>query len=79
MGIRHQRLQRMAVLFHAVFPRVLRSENLVMFLHGGGPGKIKTQENVDANCSIGIAWSDDLVTWDWPGKGEDDPGADLHN
>ncbi|MHC4539331.1 MAG: sialidase family protein [Planctomycetota bacterium] len=40
----------------------------VMFFHGGGPGKKKTQDNVDANCSIGVAWSSDLVSWDWPGK-----------
>ena len=29
---------------------------------------VVTQDNVDANCHIGIAWSDDLVTWNWPGK-----------
>jgi len=40
----------------------------IMFFHAGGPGKIKTQDNVDANCSIGIAWSDDLKEWEWPGK-----------
>lgn len=40
----------------------------VMFFHGGGPGKNKTQDNVDANCSLGIAWSDDLKNWDWPVK-----------
>ena len=40
----------------------------VMFFHGGGPGTKKTQDNVDANCSIGIAWSDDLKGWSWPGK-----------
>jgi len=39
-----------------------------MFYHGGGPGKKKTQDNVDANCSLGIAWSGDLKTWNWPGK-----------
>ncbi len=39
----------------------------IMFFHAGGPGKIKTQDNVDANCSIGIAWSDDLKNWEWPG------------
>ena len=22
----------------------------------------------DKNCSIGIAWSDDLVKWEWPNK-----------
>lgn len=42
----------------------------LMFFHGGGPGKNKTQDNVDANCSLGIAWSDDLKTWDWPGKSQ---------
>jgi hypothetical protein len=40
----------------------------VMFFHAGGPGEIKTQDNVNANCSIGIAWSDDIKNWDWPGK-----------
>jgi hypothetical protein len=40
----------------------------VIFFHGGGPGKTKTQDNVDANCSLGIAWSDDLKEWDWPGR-----------
>jgi hypothetical protein len=40
----------------------------VMFFHGGGPGKRKTQENVDFNCSIGIAWSSNLTDWQWPGK-----------
>lgn len=38
----------------------------VMFFHGSGPGAQKTQDNVDANCSLGIAWSNDLRTWDWP-------------
>lgn len=40
----------------------------LMFFHGGGPGKEKTQDNVDAHCSIGVAWSSDLAHWDWPGK-----------
>ena len=34
--------------------------------HGSEPGKEKTPDNVHANCSIGIAWSDDLQNWDWP-------------
>lgn len=46
-------------------PRVGKA---LMFFHGGGPGKEKTQDNVDANCSVGIAWSDDLRTWHWPGR-----------
>ena len=40
----------------------------LMFFHGGGPGKKKTQENTYANCSIDIAWSGDLKTWRWPGQ-----------
>lgn len=44
-----------------------RVGKFLMFFHAGGPGKRKTQENVDANCSLGIAWSDDLQTWHWPG------------
>lgn len=41
-------------------------DKYVMFFHGGRPGKIKTQDNVDANCSLGIAWSEDLKRWKWP-------------
>ena len=39
----------------------------LMFFHGSGP---RTQEegDFDRNASIGIAWSDDLLNWDWPGK-----------
>jgi hypothetical protein len=40
----------------------------ILFFHGSGPGESKTQDNVDAYCCIGIAWSDDLKTWQWPGK-----------
>jgi hypothetical protein len=47
-------------------PRVGR---YLLFFHGGGPGEKRTQDNVDACCSLGIAWSDDLETWRWPGKG----------
>ena len=41
----------------------------VMFFHGSGPGKKRTQDNVDANCCLGIAWSEDLTNWTWLGKG----------
>lgn len=37
----------------------------VMVFHGN-PGKGEGV-NFTRNCSIGIAWSDDLKTWDWPG------------
>jgi len=40
----------------------------LMFFHGVGPGRTRTMDNTFANCSIGIAWSDDLVQWDWPCK-----------
>lgn len=40
----------------------------LLFFHGVGPGRTRTMDNAFANCSIGIAWSDDLVQWDWPGK-----------
>jgi hypothetical protein len=43
-------------------------DGLITLFHGGGPGKNKTQDNVDANCSLGIAWSDNLKDWNWPGK-----------
>lgn len=38
----------------------------LMFFHGSGPENEETM--FDNNASIGMAWSDDLVTWDWPGK-----------
>lgn len=34
----------------------------LMFYHAEPPGGFKKY------ASLGIAWSDDLVTWDWPGK-----------
>ncbi len=40
----------------------------VMVFHGGGPGRERSDANENANCHIGIAWSDDLKTWGWPGK-----------
>jgi len=38
-----------------------------MFFHGSGP-LTETQGDFDKNSSIGIAWSKDLIIWDWPGK-----------
>ncbi|MBC7565671.1 MAG: family 43 glycosylhydrolase [Pedobacter sp.] len=37
----------------------------VMFFHASGP-KTEEEGDFDKNASIGIAWSDDLSTWDWP-------------
>lgn len=39
----------------------------LMFFHGSGPLTEK-QGDFDKNASIGIAWSNDLINWDWPGK-----------
>ena len=41
----------------------------IMFFHGSGP-KSESEGDFDRNASIGIAWSDDLVVWDWPEKEE---------
>lgn len=40
----------------------------VMFFHGSGPEDERTM--FDNYCSLGIAWSDNLVDWAWPGKKE---------
>ncbi len=39
----------------------------VMFFHGSGP-KSEKEGDFDKNASIGISWSDDLLTWNWPRK-----------
>jgi hypothetical protein len=39
----------------------------VMFFHGSGP-LTEEQGDFDKNASIGIAWSDDLLTWNWPAQ-----------
>ena len=36
----------------------------LMFFHGSGPEDETTM--FDINASIGIAWSDNLLNWDWP-------------
>jgi hypothetical protein len=41
----------------------------LMFFHGSGP-LTEQQGDFDKNSSIGIAWSNDLYTWNWPGKYE---------
>ncbi len=38
----------------------------LMFFHGSGPEDERTM--FDNFASIGIAWSDDLKEWNWPGK-----------
>jgi len=39
----------------------------LLFFHGSGPST-EEQGDFDKNASLGIAWSKDLVHWDWPGK-----------
>lgn len=39
----------------------------LMFFHGSGPLTEK-QGDFDKNASIGIAWSKDLINWEWPAK-----------
>jgi len=38
----------------------------LLFFHGSGPEDERTM--FDTHASLGIAWSDDLKTWRWPGK-----------
>ncbi len=50
----------------------------VMFFHGSGPRK-EIEGDCYKNCSIGIAWSDDLKEWTWPGNtGTMPPPAGQH-
>ncbi len=49
-----------------VFLQTARGKFL-MFFHAGGPGKERTVDNEWANCSIAVAWRDDLTIWHWPG------------
>lgn len=39
----------------------------VMVFHGQGPSPQST-EIINSGTDLGIAWSDDLKTWEWPGK-----------
>jgi hypothetical protein len=39
----------------------------LMFFHGSGP-LTEREGDFDRNASIGIAWSHDLLHWQWPGK-----------
>ncbi len=39
----------------------------LMFFHGSGP-LTETQGDFDKNASIGLAWSNDLINWEWPQK-----------
>lgn len=49
----------------------LRSVNrlgkYIMFFHGSGP-RTENEGDFDKNSSIGLAWTENLSNWDWPGK-----------
>lgn len=40
----------------------------IMFFHGSSKEGAKPKYNAHNNASLGIAWSKDLKTWEWPGK-----------
>lgn len=42
-----------------------RFGNYIMFFHGSGP-LTEEQGDFDKNASIGIAWSNDMINWNWP-------------
>lgn len=46
--------------------RVPEVGKYVLFFHGSGPKDERTM--FDNYASLGIAWSDDLKHWDWPGR-----------
>ena len=39
----------------------------LLFFHGSGP-RTEHEGDFDRNVSVGLAWSDDLKTWNWPAK-----------
>ena len=41
----------------------------LLFFHGSGPRR-ESEGDFDRNASIGLAWSDDLENWSWPGCGQ---------
>ena len=47
--------------------RVPGVEKYLLFFHGSGPEDERTM--FDTHASIGLAWSDTLENWTWPGKG----------
>jgi hypothetical protein len=48
--------------------RVPRLGKYLMFFHGSRYAEENPQGGFDNFASIGLAWSDDLNQWDWPGK-----------
>lgn len=57
---------RLTAGYVADFRNVRGVGKYVLVCHSMGPGKKRTDANVQANCNIVIAWSDDLKTWHWP-------------
>lgn len=48
--------------------RVKGINKYIMFFHGSSEEGAKPHYNAHNNASLGIAWSEDLQTWEWPGK-----------
>jgi hypothetical protein len=52
----------------------LRSEprigKAIMFFHGSRWPEKDPRGGWATHVSLGLAWSDDLVTWQWPGKND---------
>jgi len=42
----------------------------LMFFHGSSIEGAKPKYNAHNNASLAIAWSNDLINWDWPGKSQ---------
>jgi hypothetical protein len=40
----------------------------LLFFHGSAYPETSPQGGFDNFVSLGIAWSDDLKVWSWPGK-----------
>jgi hypothetical protein len=41
---------------------------IVFHGQGDGRGPARNTEVINSRCNIAIAWSDDLINWQWPGK-----------
>lgn len=48
-------------------PKTVQGAKFLLFFHGSGP-LTEREGDFDRNSSIGIAWSNDLTSWEWPGK-----------
>ena len=47
----------------------------ILFFHGSRWPEKDPRGGWATQVSLGLAWSEDLVTWDWPGKNRDGAGT----